>query len=214
MSLGDTAVTSFTGTFTRPKLIAPLQIARAMPPVCPRWGSIGVVGLDDYGARRDFGRTPEPPPSGERPWEGPARFVVQEHHARSLHWDFRLEHDGVGVSWAVPKGVPLQPRENRLAVPTEDHPLSYFTFEGQIPPGEYGAGTVKIWDEGTYECEKWTDREVEVVLHGRRLRGRYVLFRTGPRAWMIRRLDPPQDPGREPMPAFGSIVPMLATPAE
>lgn len=176
-------------------------------------GEHWVMELGDYAARRDFGRTPEPAPSGARPWEGPPRFVVQEHHARRLHWDLRLERDGVGVSWAVPKGIPLDPRTNHLAVPTEDHPLEYFRFEGEIPAGEYGAGTVRIWDEGTYECEKWTDREVKVVLHGRRVQGRYVLFRTGERSWMIHRMDPPSDPTREPMPAPGSIEPMKATPA-
>jgi bifunctional non-homologous end joining protein LigD len=116
--------------------------------------------------------------------------VVQEHHARRLHWDFRLEHDGVAASWAVPKGIPLEPGVNRLAVQTEDHPLEYMDFEGEIPPGEYGDGRVVIWDRGTYECEKWTDREVKVVLHGVRVHGRYVLIRTGGRRWLMRRLDP------------------------
>jgi bifunctional non-homologous end joining protein LigD len=176
-------------------------------------GEDWVMELGDYAAKRDFDRTPEPAPGHARPWDGPPRFVVQEHHARRLHWDLRLERDGVGVSWAVPKGIPLDPRTNHLAVPTEDHPLEYFLFEGEIPAGEYGAGTVRIWDEGTYTCETWTDREVKVVLHGRRVQGRYVLFRTGERSWMIHRMDPPADPAREPMPPFGSIVPMKATPA-
>jgi bifunctional non-homologous end joining protein LigD len=179
----------------------------------PAIGEHWVVGLGDYAAKRDFSRTTEPPPGTARPWDGPPRFVVQEHHARRLHWDLRLERDGVGVSWALPKGIPLDPRTNHLAVPTEDHPLEYFRFEGEIPAGSYGAGTVRIWDEGTYECEKWTDREVKVVLHGRRIRGRYALFRTGERSWMIHRMDPPADPERRPMPPPGSIEPMKATPA-
>ena len=93
-------------------------------------------------------------------------FVVQEHHARALHWDFRLERNGVLVSWAVPRGVPLNPRRNHLAVAVEDHPLEYGGFAGEIPAGEYGGGTVSIWDSGTYETEKWSEREVMVVLHG------------------------------------------------
>jgi bifunctional non-homologous end joining protein LigD len=170
--------------------------------------------LDAYNAKRDFGKTPEPAPgdAGEGDGSRP-RFVVQEHHARRLHWDFRLERDGVGVSWAVPKGIPPDPSVNHLAVPTEDHPLSYFDFAGQIPRGEYGAGSVSIWDHGWYECEKWSDREVKVVLHGQRVQGRYVLFRTGEKLWMIHRMDPPQDPEREPMPELGTIVPMKAVTA-
>src|SRR5699024_6404796 len=105
-------------------------------------------------------------------------FVIQEHHARRLHYDFRLEHDGVLVSWAVPKNLPTEPRDRRLAVHTEDHPLGYETFEGRIPRGEYGAGTVSVWDHGVYECEKWHDDEVIVWLSGEQVSGRYVLVRT------------------------------------
>ncbi|MDP8975980.1 MAG: ATP-dependent DNA ligase [Actinomycetota bacterium] len=156
--------------------------------------------LDQYRSMRDFGRTPEP--SGtEGAAEPGARFVVQEHHATALHWDFRLERDGVLVSWAVPKGIPPDPRVNHLAVHTEDHPLSYIDFEGHIPEGEYGGGKVVLWDGGTYQCHKWDEREVMVTLHGRRTRGRYVLFRTGGKNWMMHRMEPPEDPGREPMPA-------------
>src|SRR5579864_5336064 len=128
--------------------------------------------------------------------------------ARRLHWDFRLEKDGVGVSWAVPKGIPPDPKKNHLAVHVEDHPLEYFKFAGEIPKGEYGGGQVLIWDEGTYEPIKWSDREVMVELHGKRLQGRYVLFRTRGEDWMIHRMDPPQDPERKPMP--GRIEPMMA----
>ncbi len=143
------------------------------------------------------------PPSAPQP-----RFVVQEHHARRLHWDFRLERDGVLVSWAVPKGIPADPKQNHLAVHVEDHPIEYIDFAGRIPAGNYGAGEVSIWDEGTYETHKWTDREVMVTLHGKRLQGRYVLFRTRGDDWMIHRMDPPQDPDLEPMPE--SVAPMLA----
>ena len=154
--------------------------------------------LGRYRSMRDFERTPEP--AGDEDSAAGARFVVQEHHATALHWDFRLERDGVLVSWAVPKGIPPDPRVNHLAVHTEDHPLSYIDFEGHIPEGEYGGGKVVLWDRGTYACDKWSDREVIVTLHGQRTRGRYVLFKTGGKNWMMHRMDPPEDPGREPMP--------------
>src|SRR5690606_19636636 len=121
----------------------------------------------EYARRRSFERTPEPK-AGE-PAEGDGlRFVVQEHHARRLHWDLRLEHEGGLVSWALPRGLPDDPRQNRLAVHTEDHPVEYLTFEGEITTGEYGAGTMTIWDTGTYEPEKFEEREVIVRLHGER----------------------------------------------
>jgi bifunctional non-homologous end joining protein LigD len=168
--------------------------------------------LEQYRKKRDFERTPEPaggaPKAAKAKKEKLPRFVVQEHHATSLHWDFRLERDGVLVSWAVPKGIPPDPKRNHLAVHVEDHPLSYFDFAGQIPEGNYGAGEVSVWDQGTYEVIKWTEREVMVVLHGERVEGRYVLFQTGGKNWMIHRMDPPQDPGREPMPE--RIEPMAA----
>jgi len=164
--------------------------------------------LAEYEAKRDFKKTPEPGAKVPRKETKAPRFVVQEHHARRLHWDFRLEHDGVLVSWAVPKGVPADPKKNHLAVHVEDHPLDYIDFAGTIPAGNYGAGTVSIWDHGTYDIEKWSDREVMVVLHGERLQGRYVLFRTNGENWMIHRMDPPQDPGRRPMPE--RIEPMMA----
>ncbi len=138
---------------------------------------------------------------------GRPEFVIQEHHARALHWDFRLERDGVLVSWAVPKGIPEDPASNHLAVHTEDHPLEYGSFEGDIGKGEYGGGHVSIWDRGEYELEKWTETEVKVVLHGSRARGRYVLFATHGKNWMIHRMDPARA-GFEPIP--GRIRPMLA----
>jgi bifunctional non-homologous end joining protein LigD len=164
--------------------------------------------LAEYEAKRDFKQTPEPGAQVPRKETKAPRFVVQEHHARSLHWDFRLERDGVLVSWAVPKGVPADPKKNHLAVHVEDHPVSYINFAGEIPAGEYGGGQVSIWDRGTYETEKWSDREVMVVLHGKRLQGRYVLFRTNDKNWMIHRMDPPLDPERKPMPE--RIEPMMA----
>ena len=123
--------------------------------------------LSKYRSMRDAAKTPEPVPAEPaEPSEGNS-FVIQEHHARRLHWDFRLEHDGVLVSWALPKGPPDSPDQNHLAVQTEDHPLDYGSFEGTIPKGEYGAGEVRIWDHGTYEPEKWREgKEVIAVLHG------------------------------------------------
>ena len=166
--------------------------------------------LGEYRAKRSFDTTPEP--SGDAAdGGGGARFVIQEHHARRLHWDFRLERDGVLVSWALPRGVPQDPSENRLAVHTEDHPLDYFDFEGEIPAGQYGGGKVTRWDAGTYEAEKWEEGKVVIRLHGERVEGRYSLFRTRGKDWMIHRMDPPPE-GREPMPE--RIEPMKATTAK
>ncbi len=169
--------------------------------------------LETYRKRRDFKATPEPDGSARGRATTVGRFVIQEHHATRLHWDLRLEHDGVLASWAVPNGIPPDPSENRLAVRTEDHPMEYLEFEGEIPKGEYGAGTMRIWDRGTFETEKWSESKVEVTFHGERLTGRYGLFVIGrdeasKNDWMIHRMDPPADPGRQPMPE--RIVPMLA----
>src|SRR5215210_6571055 len=122
--------------------------------------------LDTYRHKRDAARTPEPIPDGPLPAGGDDTFVIQQHHARALHWDLRLERDGVLVSWAVPRGIPRDPERNHLAVRTEDHPMEYATFEGSIPAGEYGGGTMTIYDSGTYTTEKWRDREVMIVLAG------------------------------------------------
>jgi bifunctional non-homologous end joining protein LigD len=170
--------------------------------------------LERYRARRDFEASPEPP--GQKSLGGSGgepRFVVQQHHATRLHWDLRLEHDGALASWAVPNGIPPDPAENRLAVRTEDHPLEYLEFSGEIPQGQYGAGAMTIWDTGTYEPHKWEERKVEVSFHGERLHGRYGLFPIGrdeasKNDWMIHRMDPPEDPARVPMPA--RLVPMMA----
>ncbi|WP_312881470.1 DNA polymerase ligase N-terminal domain-containing protein [Actinomadura alba] len=164
--------------------------------------------LATYRRMRDAARTPEPvPEQSSLPHGADDTFVIQEHHARRLHWDLRLERDGVLVSWAVPKGIPTDPKTNHLAVHTEDHPLEYAEFEGEIPKGEYGGGRMFIWDRGTYETEKWSDREVKIVLLGSRVSGRYVLFQTDGKNWMIHRMDPPADPDAEPLPE--GLRPML-----
>jgi bifunctional non-homologous end joining protein LigD len=168
------------------------------------------VRLDSYRSKRDFALTGEPSGGGASA-AGEQRFVIQEHDASSLHWDLRLERDGVLASWAIPKGLPEVPKENHFAARTEDHPLEYADFEGEIPKGQYGAGTMKIWDRGTYECLKWEPRKVEVALHGERLDARYALFAIGDgetKDWMIHRMDPPADARREPMPEH--LAPMLA----
>ncbi|PPJ15220.1 ATP-dependent DNA ligase [Nocardia nova] len=167
--------------------------------VLERWRSDGdlLAGLDPplgagaadplrtYRSMRDPDRTPEPVPPGPPDPGAGDRFVVQEHHARRLHWDVRLERDGVLVSWAVPKGPPTSPSQNRLAVHTEDHPLEYLHFHGTIPRGEYGAGQMTIWDTGTYDTEKWRADEVIVQFHGERLNGRYAFIRTDGKQWLM-----------------------------
>ena len=130
--------------------------------------------LREYRRKRDPKKTPEPF-SGKRKTKDPI-FVIQRHDARRLHYDFRLERDGALASWAVPKGIPLEPGQRHLAVHVEDHPLDYATFEGEIPKGEYGAGTVEIWDRGTYELvEEKRDGGLTVHLHGERLDGLWTL---------------------------------------
>ncbi|BDZ51277.1 ATP-dependent DNA ligase [Frondihabitans sucicola] len=189
--------------------------------------------LAKYRSMRDPAKTREPVPSDAPPASDGQSFVVQEHHARRLHWDFRLEHDGVLVSWALPKGEPQDTTQNHLAVQTEDHPLEYGTFEGTIAKGEYGAGEVTIWDSGSYELEKWRDgKEVIVVLHGEQRGSRRIaLIHTGHGGgkadsnWLIHRMkdDDAQDPApsrpsarsRTHSPkttALKSTDPMLASP--
>lgn len=157
--------------------------------------------LAKYRSMRDPAKTREPVPADAPASTDGQSFVIQEHHARRLHWDFRLEHDGVLVSWALPKGEPQDVKENHLAVQTEDHPLEYGTFEGTIAKGEYGAGEVTIWDSGTYELEKWRDgREVIVVLHGEQRGSRRIaLIHTGhgdgrqAQNWLIHRMKDQED---------------------
>jgi bifunctional non-homologous end joining protein LigD len=167
--------------------------------------------LETYRSKRSAQKTPEPM-GEEAAREDGRRFVIQEHHATRLHWDLRLEHDGVLVSFAIPNGLPEAPKDNRLAVHTEDHPLEYLEFEGEIPKGQYGAGTMRVWDRGTYDVLKWEARKLEVLLHGERVQGRYALFPIDkdedPKNWMIHRMDPPADEAAEPMPE--KIVPMMA----
>ncbi len=138
--------------------------------------------LAAYRAKRSADRTPEPVPAAGEPVPkgNDDTFVIQEHHATALHWDFRLERDGVLVSWAVPRGIPTTTKQHRLAVQTEDHPLEYATFAGTIDHGEYGGGDVTIWDSGHYTLEKWRDSEVIVTLDGARAKGRFALIRTKP----------------------------------
>jgi bifunctional non-homologous end joining protein LigD len=184
----------------------PVGTVWSVTPTTSRKGQPSTGKLDTYRGKRNPRKTPEPM-GGRRPTEkGRTRFVIQEHHARSLHWDLRLERDGVLVSWAIPKGLPESPDENRLAVHTEDHPLEYVAFEGDIPQGEYGGGRMTIWDKGTYETEKWSDREVKFVLHGSRASGSFVLFQTKDRNWMIHRHGP--STRTDPFPT--SLKPMLA----
>jgi bifunctional non-homologous end joining protein LigD len=146
------------------------------------------MSLEEYRAKRHFNKTPEP--SGrERSRSGLNRiFVVQKHDATRLHYDFRLEIREVLASWAVPKGPSLNPAVKRLAIRTEDHPIEYANFEGVIPEGEYGAGTVMIWDKGTYEPEgdlspeqQLAQGEIKVILHGEKLQGGFVLIQPGKR---------------------------------
>ncbi len=187
----------------------PLASGRGIDPRMARRAS-----LADYRRKRRFGRTPEPSgdgaaPAGEQPEPG-GRFVVHEHHARRLHWDLRLERDGVLASWAIPNGIPDDPRRNRKAVHVEDHPLEYLDFHGTIPAGQYGAGEISIWDSGTYACEKWLPERVIVTFEGERLQGRYALFKAGgsDKDWMIHRMDPPADATAREMP--DAVEPMLA----
>jgi bifunctional non-homologous end joining protein LigD len=140
--------------------------------------------LKEYRARRDFSRTPEPAPKGKRKGKpkGKLRYLIQKHDARNLHYDFRLEHDGALLSWAIPKGPSLNPGDKRLAVRVEDHPLEYGEFEGTIPEGEYGAGTVMLWDRGTWEPRVDVDEglkagQLKLDLHGKRLTGGWALVR-------------------------------------
>jgi DNA ligase D-like protein (predicted 3'-phosphoesterase) len=156
--------------------------------------------LGEYRRKRDLGRSGEPAGGGRRARRKP-RFVVQEHQASSLHYDFRLEAGGALKSWAIPKGPAADPGQKRLAMPTEDHPLEYENFEGVIPEGEYGAGEVIVWDTGTYDNHS-RDRDghelsvadaidhghVSFVLHGKKLRGGYALTkmrRGGREAWLL-----------------------------
>src|SRR5262245_58958799 len=147
--------------------------------------------LSEYRRKRSFNKTREPLPETKR-YKSGHRFVVQKHRARNLHYDLRLEVDGLLKSWAVPKGPSLDTHVKRLAMAVEDHPLDYADFEGVIPEGEYGGGTVMLWDQGTYEPENGTDvasllkkGELKFKLKGKKLKGSWVLVRTGARNWLL-----------------------------
>jgi bifunctional non-homologous end joining protein LigD len=147
--------------------------------------------LAEYNRRRRFGVTPEPAGKLGRAKKEAREFVVQKHRASRLHYDFRLEHDGVMLSWAVPKGPSLDPANKRFAMQTEDHPIEYNQFEGVIPEGEYGGGTVMIWDRGTWEPEvddverALAKGDLKFTLHGKKLRGSWVLVRMRERQWLL-----------------------------
>lgn len=147
--------------------------------------------LAEYNRRRRFDVTPEPAGKTTRVRKKGLEFVVQKHRASRLHYDFRLEHDGVMLSWAVPKGPSLDPAHKRFAMQTEDHPLEYNQFEGVIPEGEYGGGTVMIWDRGTWEPEvddvdaALAKGDLKFTLRGDKLRGSWVLVRMRQRQWLL-----------------------------
>jgi bifunctional non-homologous end joining protein LigD len=168
--------------------------------------------LRTYRSMRDFSSTNEPSGDAEAVEPERPRFTLQQHDATRLHLDLRLEHDGVLLSFALPRGVPWSPDENHLAVHTEDHPLEYLDFHGEIPKGNYGAGSMTIWDTGTYEPVEIGERKVQVVLHGEKAQGRYALFQTRGRDWMIHRMDPPLDPERRPVPP--DLRPMVGVPGQ
>ncbi|MBV9513047.1 MAG: non-homologous end-joining DNA ligase, partial [Mycobacteriaceae bacterium] len=165
----------------------------------------GTDRLTTYRRKRDASKTPEPVPVSAPSASSNNRFVIQEHHARRLHYDLRLERDGVLVSWAVPKNLPDTPAVNHLAVHTEDHPLEYLTFQGTIPKGEYGAGKMVVWDSGTYEAEKFRDNEVVMTLYGQRISGRYALIQTNGDQWLAHRMKEQESP------TVRDMAPMLAT---
>jgi DNA ligase D-like protein (predicted ligase)/DNA ligase D-like protein (predicted polymerase)/DNA ligase D-like protein (predicted 3'-phosphoesterase) len=165
--------------------------------------------LKEYKRKRDFAITSEPAGApGELDSEKPT-FMIHKHHARRLHYDLRLERGGVLVSFAVPKGLPEEPGVRRLAVHVEDHPMEYGSFEGSIPKGEYGAGEVRIFDEGTYEALEWTDKKITVRLRGERLQGEYHIVKTDEKNWLIFRSTRSGAAAAKPMPPV--LQPMLAS---
>jgi bifunctional non-homologous end joining protein LigD len=178
-----------------------------------------VAQLTEYRRKRDPSRTPEPGGRSRKSRKAAPIFVVQRHAARRLHYDFRLERDGALLSWAVPKGVPLEPGQQHLAVHVEDHPLEYATFEGEIPKGQYGAGSVEIWDEGTYELlDEKRNGGLTVRLHGKRLQGTWALVPAklsgDPKNWLLLRK---RDETLQQSVAKGdraAYAPMLATLSE
>ncbi|MCA8954838.1 MAG: hypothetical protein KDC87_02125, partial [Planctomycetes bacterium] len=142
------------------------------------------MSLDDYRRKRDFAKTPEPAPAARPGSASGRRFVIHRHEARAVHYDLRLEHGGALCSWAVPRGFSFDPKDKRLAVRTEDHPIEYLEFTGVIPRGQYGAGTMLIWDRGTFDLVVENDwdtavakGELKFVLRGRKLRGEWHMVK-------------------------------------
>lgn len=175
--------------------------------------------LREYRAKRDFAQTPEPDDlATDDTAAGGHRFVIQRHSARALHFDLRLKLAGALASWAVPKGLPLRTGAKRLAVRTEDHPLRYLDFAGDIPAGEYGAGRMTIWDHGTFDPILVDEREIKVHLHGRVLNGEYHLVHTGERSgrheWLVFRSAKGGEGPPDPRARFRDLRPMLARPAD
>lgn len=170
----------------------------------PRLSVTAKVDLDEYERKRDFEGTPEPPPA---PFPGDGSvFVIQKHNATRLHYDLRLERDGVLASWAVPRGLPTVTGDRRLAVRTENHPMEYADFEGWIPRGHYGAGEVRIFDRGAYELLEWKDDKVSFRLHGNRHQGEYHLIKTNEN-WLVFLSKSSDAKQLEPPPTF---TPMMA----
>jgi bifunctional non-homologous end joining protein LigD len=163
--------------------------------------------LGQYLKMREFGEKGTPEPATGAPSPSGNSFVIQRHDATRLHYDLRLERDGVLVSWAVPKGLPLVKGERHLAVHTEDHPMEYGSFAGTIPKGHYGAGEVRIWDKGTYDLIEWTEKKVSFRLHGERYQGEYHLIKTRDKDWLILMASASQE---QPLPRPPLFTPMLA----
>ncbi len=137
------------------------------------------MSLTKYKQKRNLKKTPEPKPTIKKSSDKKLIFVIHKHHARSLHWDLRLEMNGVLKSWAVPKEPPKTKGIKRLAIQVENHPLDYAKFQGVIPEGQYGAGKVKIWDKGTYELIEKDSKKIIFELYGKKLKGKYCLIKTG-----------------------------------
>mgnify|MGYP001610396795 CR=1 FL=1 len=149
------------------------------------------MSLTSYKQKRNFKKTAEPKAKIKLSKSNKLIFVVHEHHATHLHYDLRLEYNGVLKSWAIPKSPPLDNKTKRLAIQVEDHPYSYKDFEGTIAEGNYGAGQVKIWDKGTYIPEKFSDKEIIIDFKGKKLKGKYVLIKTnyGKNGWLFMRVE-------------------------